>query len=413
MPIGFESDGPVLDGSGEPVRQPRRGGGPPGGGGGGGGNGGFGGLNGLNPRIFQGLNSFGGDIPMVVRKRGMPGMNPGPPGRGDTVPAMLTPGEQVMSNQAQETNPELAQQVLMANMQSANGYADGGVVPEQEYGTGRPSRAIRILRLLLELDDDAEGFAFGGIAGMKPQGGGFPGGFGGAFGGGPAGGGFGGGGGGGFPGMGASNPAGKGGQAPTGGAAGSQPASGGYTYNDKGGVTGGYNPANPWGHLTQNKDTGIYGSWARQMGNAGAAGVYDPRGNQALISGMNEAAQGTADSLVRRDMAQADLGGMDPAQRAVAKLQSLRDSGRGVQDIMARTRADALGSADQFYKDMAGRMVNADTGFIGSDNAAQQQRNTDRANRPSALGQLGGIAGQLGGAYLSGGGSLIPKKPKP
>ena len=79
-------------------------------------------------------------------------------------------------------------------------------------------------------------------------------------------------------------------------------------------------------------------------------------------------------------MAQADLGGMDPAQRAVAKLQSLRDSGRGVQDIMARTRADALGSADQFYKDMAGRMVNADTGFIGSDNAAQQQRNTDRAS---------------------------------
>jgi hypothetical protein len=98
---------------------------------------------------------------------------------------------------------------------------------------------------------------------------------------------------------------------------------------------------NPWqSGVGQNGD----------LGGARQAGYFDPRGNQMLINSQREAAQGTADALVRRQMSQADLGGLDPAQRAVAKLQALRDTGRGVQDIMAQTRAGALASQDEFYK---------------------------------------------------------------
>jgi hypothetical protein len=124
---------------------------------------------------------------------------------------------------------------------------------------------------------------------------------------------------------------------------------------------------------------------------------------------MQEGAQGDADALVRRNVAAADLGGMDPAQRAVARLQATREAGRGVQDIMAQARANALGSADQFYKNLAGQLTGAATGFIGADNAAEQQRMTDRANRPSALGQIGQIAGSAAGAYFGGRMPGVPK----
>ena len=53
-------------------------------------------------------------------------------------------------------------------------FEAGGIVPEggdeQEMPGQRPSRALRILQLLLELDDEGgepEGFAFGGIAGLN------------------------------------------------------------------------------------------------------------------------------------------------------------------------------------------------------------------------------------------------------
>jgi hypothetical protein len=138
-----------------------------------------------------------------------------------------------------------------------------------------------------------------------------------------------------------------------------------------------------------------YGYGAQQSGDIGAArqaGYFDPRGNQALIRGQEEAARGTADALVRRQMSQANLSGLDPAQRAVAKQQALLQTGRGVQDIMGQTRANAMAAQDQFFKSMYG----------GAASAAQQaQSQNDLAQAQAARsGGLGSLVGQVAGAYM-------------
>ena len=463
MPIGFEgADLPPVNEPGfKPSVRPG-GGGPPGGGPGGPPGGGFGGFGGVRPQVFRGLQGMGEDIPIVMRRMGIgandavpgapgrtgapalmapgqpvsqapaapmgyatggfvPGVTGGPPQPSDTVPAALTPGEMVM-NRGVMSNPTIAAVLTLLNILGADKQTGAMGAPCPECGEDMNDTSDQ-----MPGHNDATAEA-GGMedegncttCGKKPKGFGCGGRVGYAFGGfastpgqqaqpgNDQQGGFG------FPAAGGTSNfnrspvrallAGNGSFAQPAAPAmpGGTPFNNGYTYNNVGGVTGGYDAANPWGHFTENRGTDVYGSWVRQMGNAGAAGVYNPRGNQALIRGMREGAQSDADALVRRNMTQADLGGLDPAQRAVAKLEALRSTGRGVQDIMAQTRANALGSADQFYKNLVGQLGGAATGFIGADNAAEQQRMTDRANRPSGLSQFGQIAGSLGGAYLGG-----------
>lgn len=123
------------------------------------------------------------------------------------------------------------------------------------------------------------------------------------------------------------------------------------------------------------------------------AGYFDPRGNQMLIRGMEEAAQGTADAQVRRQMQQANLSGLDPAQAAIAKQQALRETGRGVQDIMANTRAQALGNQDQYFKQMYGNMAQM-AGQARTQNDLQKAQ--EQRAKAGAVGQaIGSVAGGL------------------
>ena len=153
-----------------------------------------------------------------------------------------------------------------------------------------------------------------------------------------------------------------------------------------------------------------YGYGKQQAGDiaaARAAGVFDPRGNQALIRGMEEGARGTADALVRRNMSQAQLGGMDPAQQAVARQQALLQTGRGVQDIMATTRANALSGADQFFKNMyGGAAANAQQAQIQNDLAKRAEE------RKGFMGGLTGLAGTAVGGYMQGLGSRQASLPQ-
>ena len=138
-----------------------------------------------------------------------------------------------------------------------------------------------------------------------------------------------------------------------------------------------------------------YGYSAQQAGDIGAArqaGYFDPRGNQALIRSQEQAAQGTADALVRRQMSQANFGGLDPAQRAVAKQQALLQTGRGVQDIMGQTRANAMAAQDQFFKSMYG-------GAASATEQARLQNDMAKAQAQRS-GGLGALAGQVAGAYM-------------
>lgn len=379
MPVFDPGSGdlpPPFEPGGKPASRP--GGGPPGGGPGGGPgvNPGtpFGGAGGLDPMVFRLLSGLGDQTPIMVRRRGLgpvPGITPGPPGRSDTVPAMLSPGEQVMSNGAQAMNPMLAAMVMQANMQAApKGFAHGGMV----QGDTCPCCGM-------PMPHGGDGYAYGGVVpfgtSTNVQ--------------------FG------FPRQQArpvgAQPTGAG-PAPPGAPGGSW--TGQYTYNPQGGVTN-FNPNDPWGTFTQNRDPSFTGQGARGLGAFGQAGYFDPRGNQMLLNAMNEGAQGTADALVRRQMSQADLSGLDPAQRAVAKLQALRDTGRGVQDIMANTRAQALGNANDFAQNLYSMLLQGSLGQISADQQAKlQDWLTNNQNERNKKGQWGNIAGQVLGAGLGG-----------
>lgn len=253
-------------------------------------------------------------------------------------------------------------------MYGGGGFAYGGMAGEDggdSHEAGYPSSAVRILQLLLELDeaeqgeygdgeDGAEGHAFGGVAGqfagamarramkrLKYQ----------------------------FK--------------PGRMIAGSVP---GFAF---GGLinTGGKPKIDPYGYERQ---------MSGDINAARGAGYFDPRGNQALIRGQLEGAQGTADALVRRQMTQASLGGMDPAQQAVAKQQALMQTGRGVQDIMAQTRGNALQSQDTYFKQQAQNAANTAM-------TARTQNDLQRAQeyRQGGLGNfVGGLAGKAIGNYI-------------
>jgi len=309
-------------------------------------------------------------------------------------------------------NPDIAAQLAQLNMQGAQqmgpqgpqGFAQGGMVQGGSYcpHCGMPH------------GQGAQGYAFGGVA-VQP----------GAFSGPSMAG---------QPAPGGAQPAapqnpwalgnaGKWGgmsQAPKQGAFGGPGGAWGgqYTYGPEGGVTN-YNPNDPWGHLTNNRDPSLWSQGARQLGAFGQAGYFDPRGNQMLLNSMNEGAQGTADALVRRNVTAADLGGLDPAQRAVAKLQALRDTGRGVQDIMANTRAGVLGNANDFAQQLYQQLVAASAGQVGQTNAARlndwQAGNQANREHKDQFGTIaGGVLGAGVGGYFGGLGQRQPApKPKP
>jgi hypothetical protein len=182
----------------------------------------------------------------------------------------------------------------------------------------------------------------------------------------------------------------------------------GWNYDKNGQVTN-YNPSDPWGWLRESHIPTTFGQSQRLLGQAGQMGVFDPRGNQALINSQIEAAQGTKDALVRRNMTAADLGGLDPAQRAVAKLQALRDTGRGVQDISAGIRADAAGRADDFYRNLFNTHVGGDLQYLGGEHGAELERiNQSHAqrgqNKHAWQGVLGQALGSAAGGFIGGGG---------
>ena len=380
--------------------------------------GGFTGFGGgrMGPRILRGVTGFGYDgMPLVSRRRMdiPPGIMPGPPGRSDTVPAMLSPGEVVMNNGV-TSDPATRDALLGMNMQGAQqmgpqGYSQGGLVPDGGGGGRLPSRALRILRLLLELDDEdgggmePEGFAFGGIAGTsRTPGGDLSGGGLGSWG---------------------RNMAAKGRFGPNlerpeldrrqAERNAASPTGFGYTRDAAGNVTN-YDPNNPWGGWQGNTGATGGGAVYRMLGQAGQAGAFDPRGNQMLLRSMEEGARGDADALVRRSMTAADLYGLDPAQQASAKMKALQSSGQGVQDIMARTRAGVLGEQDAYLKNLMSQLLGADIGYGREEQTsrnqriAQQNQNTN-ANKNWWQGAIGaGLGGWAGGGFKTPGGGSRP-----
>jgi hypothetical protein len=300
---------------------------------------------------------------------------------------MLSPGEMVMNNGVTQ-DPQQLEQLLAMNQEGAQdmGFEAGGMVPE--VGGGRPSRALRLLQLLLQLDepDEAEGvegFAYGGMAGM------------GAFG------------------RGATNILGprRPGAQPAGAAAPAPVGGFGYNRDSEGNATN-FNPQNQWGSYGANQNAFGLGALYRGVGAAGESGAYDPRGNQTLLRSQLEGAQGDADALVRRQMSAVDLAGMDPAQAAAAKLQALRETGRGVQDIGAKVRAGGADRAQSFNEQMLQDLYRGGQNYsLAEQNARNDriaQQNAGRIANEANGGYWGQLAGNIAGQAVGG---FTPRRP--
>ena len=128
---------------------------------------------------------------------------------------------------------------------------------------------------------------------------------------------------------------------------------------DKNGFSGTFNPNSPWAHLSGNLNSGPLGTAYRNLGAYGEGGFLGPN---AGYSQMLEGAQGDADSLVRRQMKQSQISGLDPAQAAAYKQQALMQTGRGVQDIMAQTRAQLAARDADYARGLLGQLTQSQLG---------------------------------------------------
>jgi hypothetical protein len=300
---------------------------------------------------------------------------------------MLSPGEIVMNNGVTQ-DPRMAEQLLALNQQGAIRMEMGGMVPEP--ADSFPMEAMKVLRLLLEMHGGGspQGFQYGGIAGRPfgpslqnwpQQRGGF-----------------------GRPmaqsGM---NAPGGGAPRPGGGPTAAPPPDGGfggYQRDAEGQVTN-FDPSNPWGAYSANQNPYGLGALYRTVGAGGAAGAFDPRGNQALINQQIEAAQGTKDALVRRSMNAANLYGLDPAQAAAAKMQAQREAGRGVQDISANVRAQGAQRQDEFMKQLLAMLAQGGQQYNLQEQAGRNQRMAINQQGRQG-GGIGGLLGQVAGIGL-------------
>ncbi len=372
-------NGPIFtDDSGEPQRQPR---GVPGGftGGGGGGGGGVG-HGGVGGQGFDSRQLGFGQTGYGQKKKYYT------PGRDDQM-GFLQTGEKVMNNGVTQ-DPQTSALLDALNEQgrqnmdaphfagggTMRGYDDGGDVPPPEEGAEDPgmglSPSVRILKMLLDLDEHCGGgdhYAMGGTVG-----GGF-----------------------------ANRMLGRGAATPP-------SPTGGYNYNPEGGVTGGFNPSDPYGAYTQNHDTSALGAATRIAGQYGAAGSFDPHGDPIMLNKLNELGQQDANDYAGRVYNQADASGLDPAAAASLKLRALASAGQGSADALNRYRVGYAQDQDAFGKGMLGKITDANVGFTGQTNnarledwAAGNQANRAHKNQWGDL--AGGVIGSAAGGYFGGG----------
>jgi len=113
----------------------------------------------------------------------------------------------------------------------------------------------------------------------------------------------------------------------------------GLNYDRYGNPTS-YDPNNPWAHRSQNYNPGAIGDLNRQIGAYGQQGYFDPGGSQAVAGAMRDRAMADARAFGTQAYLGADVGGLDPAAAAAYRTQALSNAGRGVGDAMTRYQAD-------------------------------------------------------------------------
>lgn len=340
---------------------------PPSGGfsGGFGGSGFFGAERGLPTGDFFGANTLWPKRKVVMGPNGPISVAGSPMGGGDTVPAMLTPGEGVLNVGAMQ-QPGMADFLRQANQQGVKTMAAGGVVPgdgegEDAQPDDRKELILKLLRLLLDDEPkDVQGFAFGGM--VRPQYGGF----------------------GGPQQMGVQQP-----QMPAGGLQQQQPMG---MSSSNAGMFGGNvrrllqrkqpnnpnlqpapqltgptaTPSNPWGNDpfapgSQNPGDEMMQRIWKMLQGYGDFGAFSPEGSKGLMDAIRGEATQNADALRRRAATQADLSGLDPGQAAAYKMQTdLNTQGDVAKTLNGAVLQQLLGQ-QQFGQNMLGKAYDANT----------------------------------------------------
>lgn len=336
-----------------------------------------------------GGNGFGGDMMGVQRKRFIQGANgsiplsytPTKPGQGgDTVPAMLSPGEYVVNNRAMALPG--AQPLLQALNAAGNGgrYAEGGQVMD-------PQQLIRLLTMIAQfaVGGDAQGdgdsgesaacqdcgqpghmncgggvpqhFAWGGMA--RPQMGGFQ-----------RGGGMG-------PGAPRTPSTGSGMGSmprqpaqPVGGPSGA-PSRFGTGFTGTGWSTTGTMPSPSVGGTSfgpgfggSGDTTGANGfqqSLYDLLNQYGATGMFSPGGDPRMMAAVQSQATSNADAMRARQQNSLALGGMDAGQAAAYKqMADLRGQG-DVANALNQAQLGQLQAQQDFGRNLFGQVSGFNT----------------------------------------------------
>ena len=152
----------------------------------------------------------------------------------------------------------------------------------------------------------------------------------------------------------------------------------GGTVRNRNGDVYSYDPNNQWGSYTGSYNPGARGVAERTLGQFGAAGYFDPRGNQMLMDSVRQEALANARASQQGAGLRAQLAGLDPG---AAASYSLEAGLRGSSDV-ARALNNARTQSMLQQQGLANSMLGANQSFgYGLDNAVQQ---ANLQNRNSA-----------------------------
>ncbi len=139
-----------------------------------------------------------------------------------------------------------------------------------------------------------------------------------------------------------------------------------------------------------------YGGQAQaDIGAARDAGFFNPQGSGLIMRTTRREALRNSDNMRRRAAILARLQGLDPNQARVATLGADIAGSEGTANALNQAQYGQLESGQNFARGLY-------TGQLGQENAMRLAKYQHDLNKPTVGGQIGQIAGTVGGAFLGG-----------
>ena len=162
-----------------------------------------------------------------------------------------------------------------------------------------------------------------------------------------------------------------------------------------GGSANTFNAQDPWGWLGGQSQGNFGDIFNVLMGQAGQAGMFDPRGNQALLGALKQDAQRQSLGRTRSALNFAKNNAVDPSAYGFTALMAQLGGQSDLADALLNARTQSGLQSQNFYQNLLNMGLQNNWGWQSADQQYKIQQGLAQA-KPKG-GGLGGLLGQIGG----------------